>query len=309
MRQSPASRIPLWPMALVRIYLGLVLGVAGVRQLVGAAPWVAAGQTWPAAVQQRLVEWSPHTASWYRGTVNMVLLPHTDLVAPLVAWVHIVLAVALVLGLGTRLAAALAVLLLLNYMAAAGTQLYSPGPIAVLAALALTVSLCDAGRVWGLDGRRTPGGESTTSGWVVVPLRLYLGAAFLSAASNKVGAANWPQWPTWMAGVITDRLPHVTLWYRPVLSGMILPHVTFFAPLVAVSEIVVGVALLAGLGTRAAAAIGLLLATNYFLLDGMSVLDVSNDAAFIVGLLTLMLTAGGPGLTLVTYRLLSPSNV
>jgi thiosulfate dehydrogenase (quinone) large subunit len=295
-------------MALVRIYLGVVLGVAGVRQLVGAAPWVAAGQTWPAAVHQRLLESLPHTASWYRGTVNTVLLPHTDLVAPLVASVHLVLAVALVLGLGTRLAAALAMLLLLNYMAAAGTQVYSPGPIAVLAALALTVSLCDAGRVWGLDGRRTPGGESTTSGWVVVPLRLYLGAAFLSAASNKVGTANWPQWPTWMAGVITDRLPHVTPWYRPVLTGMILPHVAFFAPLVAVTEIVVGVALLAGLGTRAAAAIGLLLTANYFLLDGMSVIDVSNDAAFVVGLVVLILTAGGPGLTTATYRLLTPSN-
>jgi thiosulfate dehydrogenase (quinone) large subunit len=303
------SRVPLWPLAVARIYVGLVFIVAGVRQLGGTAPWVTPGETWSAAVHQQLTTWAPHTAGWYAGILTHVLLPHSDVIAPLVAWAHVVLGVALVLGLSTRLAAGLAVLVLLNYAAAAGSKVYGPGPTAVLTALALTVSLADAGRVWGLDARRrTSAAESTMSGWVVLPLRLYFGAAFLSAASNKVGAANWSQWPGWMAGVITDRMPHVTPWYQPVLTGMILPHVAFFAPLVAVTEIVVGVALLAGLGTRIAAGIGILLTLNYFLLDGLSAVDVSNDAAFVVGLTVLILTAGGPGLTDVTYRLLSPSN-
>lgn len=134
---------------------------------------------------------------------------------------------------------------------------------------------------------------ATAPGWAVVPLRLYFGAAFLSAASNKVGTGNWGNWPMWMGGVITDRLPQVTPLYRPFLSAVVVPHVSLFAPLVAITEIAVGVALLLGGATRLAAAVGMLLTANYFLLDGTSVVDVSNDAAFVVGLAVLVLTAAG----------------
>jgi uncharacterized membrane protein YphA (DoxX/SURF4 family) len=135
--------------------------------------------------------------------------------------------------------------------------------------------------------------RATAPGWVVVPLRLYLGAAFLSAASNKTGSANWNHWPGWMGGVIVERLPHAAALYRPILSGIIAPHVNFFAPLVAIMEIAVGIALLLGGATRLAAAAGILLTANYFLLDGMTVIDVSNDAAFVVGLAVLVVTGAG----------------
>jgi uncharacterized membrane protein YphA (DoxX/SURF4 family) len=137
--------------------------------------------------------------------------------------------------------------------------------------------------------------------WVVVPLRLYVGAAFLSAASNKVGSANWSHWPEWMAGVVTGRLPDVTPLYRPFLTAVVAPHVTFFAPFVALTEIAVGVALLLGGATRLAAAVGILLTANYFLLDGVTVVDVSNDAAFLVGLAILVVTAAGRVLGLDTF--------
>lgn len=134
---------------------------------------------------------------------------------------------------------------------------------------------------------------ATAPGWVVVPLRLYFGAAFLSAASNKVGTGNWGNWPMWMSETITARLPDVTPLYRPFLSGVVVPHTTIFAPLVALTEIAVGVALLLGGATRLAAAVGILLTTNYFLLDGTSVVDVSNDAGFVVGLAVLIVTSAG----------------
>jgi thiosulfate dehydrogenase (quinone) large subunit len=133
----------------------------------------------------------------------------------------------------------------------------------------------------------------TAPRWTVVPLRLYLGAAFLNAASNKVGSANWNHWPDWMAGVINGRLPHAAALYRPILSDLIVPHVHVFAPLVAITEIVVGIALLLGGATRLAAAIGILLTANYFLLDGMTVIDVSNDAAFIVALMIVLIARAG----------------
>jgi uncharacterized membrane protein YphA (DoxX/SURF4 family) len=303
-----AARVPRWPLAAARIYLGVVFAVAGLRQLADGAAWVKPGQRWPAALHAQLVEWSAHTPSWFAGVVAR-LLPHTDGLAPVVAWLHVAIGVLLVVGLATRLTAGVAFLLLWSYMAAAGGRPWTPGPTAVFAALALAVSLGSAGRVWGADGvlvqrwRRDPqlrgvihqtwADVATAPGWVVVPLRLYFGAAFLSAASNKAGTGNWSNWPMWMGGVITDRLPHVVWFYRPFLSGVVLPHVGFFAPLVALTEIVVGVSLLLGGATRPAAAVGMLLTADYFLLDGMSVVDVSNDFAFVVGLAVLFFTAAG----------------
>jgi uncharacterized membrane protein YphA (DoxX/SURF4 family) len=122
---------------------------------------------------------------------------------------------------------------------------------------------------------------------------VYLGAAFLSAASNKVGSANWPNWPDWMAGVIQTRLPDAPAFYRPVLTGIILPHVRFFAPAVAITEVAVGCALLIGGLTRLAAAVGMLLVLNYFLLDGALVVGVSHDLAFAIGLLIVFATRAG----------------
>jgi uncharacterized membrane protein YphA (DoxX/SURF4 family) len=147
-----ASRIPRWPLALARIYLGAVFAVAGLRQLTDQAPWVKPGLDWPTAAHEKLVEWSAHSPSWYHNVVD-ALLPHAAALAPVAAAAHVLLGLALVLGAFTRLTAALAFLLLCNYMAAAGTKPYSPGPLAAFAALALAVALADGGRVWGLDAR------------------------------------------------------------------------------------------------------------------------------------------------------------
>lgn len=156
--------------------------------------------------------------------------------------------------------------------------------------------------------------------WPLAAARIYLGVVFYLATilhlinhANtmahdvavihivKVGSANWSHWPEWMAGVVTGRLPDVTPLYRPFLTAVVVPHVTFFAPFVALTEIAVGVALLLGGATRLAAAVGILLTANYFLLDGMTVVNVSNDAAFMVGLAILVVTAGGRVLGLDTF--------
>jgi uncharacterized membrane protein YphA (DoxX/SURF4 family) len=145
------TRIPRWPLAFARIYLGVVFTVAGVRQLSNAAPWVKAGQTWPAAMKERLVDWSARTPEFYQPTL-LHLTNHAASIAGHVAVIHVVLGLVLVAGLFTRITAGLAVLLLCNYMAAAGTRPFSPGPAAAFTALALVVFLGNAGLVWGLDG-------------------------------------------------------------------------------------------------------------------------------------------------------------
>jgi uncharacterized membrane protein YphA (DoxX/SURF4 family) len=145
------TRIPRWPLAAARIYLGVVFAVAGVRQLAGAAPWVKPGGTWPMAMKQKLIDWSAHTPAFYRHAVQY-LADHAVTLAHHVAVIHVVLGIALIAGLLTRFTGALAVLLLCNYMAAAGTKPFSPGPAAAFTALALAVSLGNAGLLWGLDG-------------------------------------------------------------------------------------------------------------------------------------------------------------
>jgi uncharacterized membrane protein YphA (DoxX/SURF4 family) len=50
--------------------------------------------------------------------------------------------------------------------------------------------------------------------------------------------------------------------YRPVLSGLILPHAVFFGYVVGVVELLVGISLLIGLWVRPAAVLGILFLMN-----------------------------------------------
>jgi uncharacterized membrane protein YphA (DoxX/SURF4 family) len=51
-------------------------------------------------------------------------------------------------------------------------------------------------------------------------------------------------------------------WYRPVLSGLVLPHAVFFGYVVGVVESLVGIALLLGLWVRPACIVGILFLLN-----------------------------------------------
>jgi len=288
---------PLWPFVVARIYCGVVFLTAGVRQVTGAAPWVKPGQTWAGAVREQLVEWGPRTAAWYRPVIDTLWMPHISGVAATVAWLNVLVGVTLLLGLLTRPAAAVGLAMLLNYLAASGSRLYYPGPVAAETALLVAILLTNPGQLFGLDAALTRRGDAkphplAVPAWTALPLRLYLGAAFLYAASNKVGPTKWSHWPAAMAGFAGSQLPHSARLYRPFL-GAVLAHSTVVAPIVAVAEVVVGIALLLGAGTRWAATIGILLTANYFLMKGDTILDVSNDLCFIVGLTIVLATDAG----------------
>jgi uncharacterized membrane protein YphA (DoxX/SURF4 family) len=53
--------------------------------------------------------------------------------------------------------------------------------------------------------------------------------------------------------------------YRPVLSGLVLPHAVFFGYMVGVVELLIGICLLLGLWVRPAAIIGILFLLNLIL--------------------------------------------
>jgi thiosulfate dehydrogenase [quinone] large subunit len=124
-------------------------------------------------------------------------------------------------------------------------------------------------------------------------LRLYLGTAFLNEARHKVGPGEWAGWISWMPGFIAQHVQHDTGHYIAFLQSVVVPHGVLFAGLVAIGETAVGAAMLLGVTTRFAAVIGILLTTNYALLNGTSLTDVSNDRALLVGFIVVLLTAPG----------------
>ncbi len=128
--------------------------------------------------------------------------------------------------------------------------------------------------------------------WAVALLRLYLGIAFLSAASNKIFSW-WASWPQSMSHFLTSKLNETYGFYRPVLTGLVLPHIGFFAPTIAVSEVAVGLSLLLGAGTRFGAALGLVLITNYMLAFGEIPWQPGEDQAFLIGLVVVLITNPG----------------
>ncbi len=124
-------------------------------------------------------------------------------------------------------------------------------------------------------------------------LRLYLGTAFLNEARHKVGPGTWGGWISWMPGFIAQHVQHGTGLYIAFLRSVVVPHGALFAGLVAIGETAVGMAMLLGLTTRFAGAVGIILTTNYALLNGTSLTDVSNDRALLVGFIVVLLTAPG----------------
>ena len=131
-------------LTLLRIYLGVILLVAGIPKhqsdftphLTGFLNEVA------------LVKGHP----FYQEFVRAVVLPHAHVFASLVSWGEVLLGIALVLGLCTRLAAAAALLLMVNYMFAKGNWPWYPSSNdAAFAAISLALLIGAAGRTLGLD--------------------------------------------------------------------------------------------------------------------------------------------------------------
>jgi uncharacterized membrane protein YphA (DoxX/SURF4 family) len=105
-------------------------------------------------------------------------------------------------------------------------------------------------------------------------LRVVVGAWFLKAVSTKLalgyvgGVLPYPAvsprflafHPKRVAEFASD---NPIAWYKGFLQGTVLPHASTFATLQAYGEVVVGLALVIGLLTPLAAAIGLFLAVNY----------------------------------------------
>lgn len=92
-----------------------------------------------------------HGYSWYQRFLSAVIAPHAATFGTLVVIAEIYVAIALILGLTTRLAACVAMFLLVNYLCAKGALPWGPGIDQSDIVLALIILLSNAGRVFGID--------------------------------------------------------------------------------------------------------------------------------------------------------------
>ena len=139
-------------LALLRVYLGAVFLVAAIPKLEGD---FASGMT--GFIQGKAMDQS---YPFYRDFLQDIVLPNAHLFAQLVTWGELLAGVLLIFGLMTRLSAAVALLLTLNYMLAKGAWPGMPSSNdAAFAFISLAVMIGAAGRTWGLDSllaRRWP---------------------------------------------------------------------------------------------------------------------------------------------------------
>ncbi len=130
----------------------------------------------------------------------------------------------------------------------------------------------------------------------LLPLRLFCGWSLLNTGLKKVseGWLSGPELANTISGWLHDGKPYS--FYAPFLRGVVLPHAHVFPrSWWRSAELCVGAALLAGLFTRFAGAMGVLLIGNFLLGRGDGI-GANNTAPWVVMLLTIMLTA--PGRTL-----------
>jgi len=92
-----------------------------------------------------------HGYAWYQNFLTAVVVPHAATFGTLVLVAEIYVAIALVLGLTTRVAACVAIFLCFNYMCAKGDPFWGPGIDQSDIVLAIIVLFSDAGRAFGVD--------------------------------------------------------------------------------------------------------------------------------------------------------------
>jgi thiosulfate dehydrogenase [quinone] large subunit len=130
----------------------------------------------------------------------------------------------------------------------------------------------------------------------LLPLRLFIGATFVYAGLDKLTDSAFFDHtaPTYigqqMAGYVRTGSPLSWL-----LTNLAIPHATFFGALIALGELWVGLATLAGLLTRVAALGGLALSVTFYLTSSWAVSPyfMGPDLPYALGWLTLLLA--GPG--------------
>jgi uncharacterized membrane protein YphA (DoxX/SURF4 family) len=124
-------------------------------------------------------------------------------------------------------------------------------------------------------------------------LRITLGLAFLTNAVDKLRVGYLVS-PEPLVRVLEGwlRTPFPDPLYRTFLQGVVLPNAGTFALLVLLGEVVVGVLLVLGLGTRLAAAGAVFLGLNYWLANGIMAPPAQHRSFLVLELVILLAVPG-----------------
>ena len=143
--ESRAQVVPRMLLVVLRVYIGVLFLRAG-------WPKVKAGSGWPDRMVSFLERMLPNSYEFYQGFLENVVIPNKALFGTLVAWGELLVGVALLLGLLTRLAALMGIVMTGNYLLATGASWLSPtNNNALFIFILLVVLLGAAGRALGAD--------------------------------------------------------------------------------------------------------------------------------------------------------------
>jgi len=131
----------------LRIYLGLFYLQTGYNKI-DRGDW---GRGYAPNVREYVEAQLSHAYSFYAGFLEHVVAPNADLFAMIVSWGEFLLGLALLIGIFTRLASVMGIILNLNFTFAMGRAIYYPGFEALIIWVLLTFVIAPPGRVAGLD--------------------------------------------------------------------------------------------------------------------------------------------------------------
>lgn len=132
---------------------------------------------------------------------------------------------------------------------------------------------------------------NTTSAWIWLILRLYLGYSWLVAGINKVSSDVWTGENAGAAiqgfmGGALEKVEEgdVAGWYAWFLENIVIPNAVPFSYIVAWGEVLVGLGLIIGLLTGIAAFFGALMNMSFLLAGTVS----SNPIMFMIAIVLIM---------------------
>jgi uncharacterized membrane protein YphA (DoxX/SURF4 family) len=151
---TPSRSISRALLVILRIYIGVILFISDLGKLTRETPF--------ADEMLRFLRGATRRASApYVDFVQQVIIPHASLFSYLVMTGEAFAAISLLTGTLTRVGAAVAGFLFLNYMLAEGRMFWSPdSEDAALLFIVLVIFLGRAGRTFGIDSylaKRWPG--------------------------------------------------------------------------------------------------------------------------------------------------------
>jgi len=139
--------VPRSLLVILRVHLGVILLITDAGKILrGNAPFSSEMLSFLQGFVMR------NASAPYQHFIQQMVIPHATLFSYLVMVGELAAGLSLLLGLGTRVGAAIAMFLFLNFMLAKGRLFWSPdSEDAAVFFSALVCLLGAAGRVWGID--------------------------------------------------------------------------------------------------------------------------------------------------------------